>query len=138
MAREIPYDEFDPEVIELCKIMNTLPGVHTTESCCGHGCEPFHIFFKVDKGEDRGLFLLGRVTDKRYWQYGYKWNILVNIADWDPEDETRLPLGYLLESKDIGPEAYAQALDLVENIKYHLQHENFLKLYNLNFEEEIS
>ena len=132
---EIPYHEFDPEVVELCRRMNSLPGIHTTESCCGHGCGPFHIFFKVDKGEDRGLFLLGRVTDKRYWKFGYKWDIMVNIADVDPEDESRLPLGYLLESRDIGSESYDQAFDLVENIKEHLQHENFLKLYNLDFKE---
>ena len=38
-------DDIDAEVVTLCEAMNRLPGIDTTESCCGHGREPFRIFF---------------------------------------------------------------------------------------------
>lgn len=42
----------DKECIVLCRAMNNLQGITTTESCCGHGKEPFQIWFKVDKLSD--------------------------------------------------------------------------------------
>ena len=37
----------DPESVALCDAINSVPGLFTTESCCGHGKHPFKIFFKV-------------------------------------------------------------------------------------------
>jgi len=40
------YDsEMDTECISLCNAVNRLPGMHTTESCCGHNKTPFNIWF---------------------------------------------------------------------------------------------
>ena len=33
---EINYNEFDKECINLCKTLNEMDGLNTTESCCGH------------------------------------------------------------------------------------------------------
>ena len=44
----MPADKMDPECIALCEAMNKLPGIRTTESCCGHGERSYHIWFKAD------------------------------------------------------------------------------------------
>ena len=37
----------DAECVELCDVLNELPGITTCESCCGHGVYPFQIFFNA-------------------------------------------------------------------------------------------
>ncbi len=40
------YDgKMDAEVVALCDAMNRFDGIQTSESCCGHGERPFHIWF---------------------------------------------------------------------------------------------
>jgi hypothetical protein len=41
-----PPKDLDRECLALCKAMNRLPGIETTESCCGHGKHEYLIFFK--------------------------------------------------------------------------------------------
>ena len=43
----IPND-IDKECIDLCKKLNSLSNIKTTESCCGHLKEPYRIFFMCD------------------------------------------------------------------------------------------
>ena len=128
----IPYDEFDPEVVELCRAINDLPGVRTTESCCGHGKSTFIIFFRVDPKEQRGLFMLTRCVDRRYFIHGHSWNITLSVGDavGDPPDY-KLPLAFLLESTTCGELAYIQSQDLVDNIISHRKHKAFLEVYRL-------
>jgi hypothetical protein len=125
------YDGFmDDEVLELCNAMNALPGIETVESCCGHGSGPFRIWFKVAKDEQDGLFFLTRCVDRRYWKYGYLWKIELSVGDM--YDGT-LPITYCLSSGPIvGEDAYTQAHSLVENMNDHINHKNFLELYNLD------
>jgi hypothetical protein len=33
---EIPYDELDPPIVELVRVLNELPGIETLGSCAGH------------------------------------------------------------------------------------------------------
>lgn len=54
----VPPTDLDPECLDLCVAMNKLPGVRTTESCCGHADDlsrpysgPYMIFFMVDSLE---------------------------------------------------------------------------------------
>lgn len=48
--REEKYDDrMDPECVALCDVLNTLPGIRTFESCCGHGEHPFIVFFRADR-----------------------------------------------------------------------------------------
>lgn len=44
MTDALPAD-LDPECRELCEALNLLPGITTTSSCCGHGREPYRVFF---------------------------------------------------------------------------------------------
>jgi hypothetical protein len=46
-----PPDDMDPEVIRLCRAMNLFPGIFTISSCCGHGREPFRIWFMAESVE---------------------------------------------------------------------------------------
>lgn len=40
-------NKMDPECVKLCKAINKIPGLQTTESCCGHGKDKFMIWFEV-------------------------------------------------------------------------------------------
>lgn len=137
--KKFMYDGFmDDECLDLCNAMNALPGIETTESCWGHGGSPFRIYFKVKEGDHRGLFFLTRCVDHRYWKYGYLWKIKLTVGDQYDADAwgTRFPITYILTSEPItGEDAYLQALDLVRNMNDHLNHENFLKLYELNIND---
>jgi hypothetical protein len=126
------YDEYmDKEVIPLCDMINSLPGLKTYESCCGHGKRSINIYFYVCSDiTDKGLFILTRCIDRRYWKYGSDWKIELYVGDSLFEDKY-LPIGYLLHSNIVGNEAYKQADNLIENIKYNLNHEGFMELYNL-------
>lgn len=41
-------NDVDPECEALCAALNQYPGVRTTESCCGHGEDPFGVWFILD------------------------------------------------------------------------------------------
>lgn len=130
--KKYDYDGMmDKEIIDLCDAMNSLPGIETSGSCSGHEKYPLSIFFKSTDYE--GLFFLTRSIDNRYWKYGGKWSIKLIVGDM--YENNYLPITYLLESEDIGNEAYKQATDLIENMVYHLNHKNFLKLYEINLEK---
>ena len=141
------YDEYmDKECLELCDAMNALPGIRTIESCCGHSGSPFSIFFRVVEDNNKGLFFLTRCVDRRYWKYGYLWKIELGVGDMfyntkNPSEvpyssdaiPNELPIEYRLFSGPIvGEDAYAQAKSLVENMNYHINHENFMRGYDLD------
>lgn len=73
------YDEYmDKECIPICNALNSLPGVMTTESCCGHCKEPYRIWF--DTRDPYSLAVLARSVDRRY---------LPTVQLWDITLETR-------------------------------------------------
>lgn len=133
----VEYDEFmDAECVDLCNAMNSLPGIVTMESCCGHSSSPYQIFFRVTDSK-QGLFFLTRCTDHRYWKYGYLWKIELIVGDSLYEDG-ELPITYLLTSEPIvGDDAYAQAQDLLDNMIHHLNHDNFMNYYNLDLNKFV-
>jgi len=126
ISKSIPV--MDDEVVKLCRAMNGIKGIKTVCSCCGHGKEPFMIWFHVT--DPKGLFFLARCVSDRYWQYGTNWRIEVSAGD---SMTNGLPVVYLLTSlHEHGEEAYKQAEDLIENMKYHRNHEAFMEHYGLN------
>lgn len=42
-------EDLDPQIKELVKAMNLLPGIMTTCSCCGHGQHEIWIFFRAQR-----------------------------------------------------------------------------------------
>lgn len=127
---DFEYDEWmDKEVIPLCNVMNSLPGIKTFESCCGHEKESFKIWFKV-KATTEGLFFLTRCVDGRYWEYGYLWKIELSVGDMYIDNY--LPIDYLLHSGDVvGKEAYKQTQSLIDNMNLHVNHSSFIEGYEL-------
>jgi len=45
----MPANVMDKECKNLVNAINMVPGLHTTESCCGHGEIPFHIWLRPEK-----------------------------------------------------------------------------------------
>ena len=97
----------DAEVRALCIAMNHLPGIQTTESCSGHGREPFRIWFDaLDLGS--GFATLARCTCPRY----YPFDGTIQLYHGDVT-----PVQFLLEMP-IG--AFEQADRLAENLMDHV------------------
>lgn len=66
MAEEIiNYDEFDVACVNLCKSLNDLEGIVTSESCSGHGKRPYSIYFYMDTTKS-GARILSRCLSGRY------------------------------------------------------------------------
>ena len=72
------YDKYmDKECIELCNELNSLKGVKTFESCCGHYKQPYIIFMTISNFYS--LSLLARAFDIRY--SSGKWAIKISSTD---------------------------------------------------------
>lgn len=61
-------DGLDSACLSLFEAMSQLPGIETTESCCGHGKEPFLMWFRMDPGQI-GADVLTRCLSGRYYCY---------------------------------------------------------------------
>jgi len=73
-------DTMDKECIEICNVLNSLPGVRTFESCCGHLKDIYSIWFFCDNINT--ISRLGRTVDKNYSDG--KWELLVDSTDTHP------------------------------------------------------
>lgn len=123
--------KLDEPVRRLCQAINALPGIRTVDSCCGHGKRPFLIFCVFEATDVRGLALLTRAMDRRYWRYGSLWSLTLTISDvYDPANAASA-ITVTLESHTYGPPAYTQADDLVRNIEAHLNHAAYLEAFGL-------
>lgn len=116
----------DRECISLCDALNSIEGVRTYESCCGHGKDNFEIFMKITDWD--ALFFINRCIDCRYFQHN--WTMRTIIGD--------RPLSYKattfwLSSESRGERAYQEAMDLVDNMNYHLNHKVFMTAYKLKY-----
>lgn len=75
----LPFD-MDNECIELCNLLNILPGVTTFESCCGHCRNPYNIWFFCNNINT--LSRLGRATERNYSDNN--WEVVVDSTDVSP------------------------------------------------------
>lgn len=107
----------DPPCKALCVAVNRLPGLETTESCCGHGKTPFRIWFQASALFDRGFVTLARITCDRYHE-GH-WRVYLDHTDVNP-------VAFVLENISV-PEsciAYLEADRLASLIETHLSGES--------------
>lgn len=104
--------DMDPECVNLCEAMNLLPGIKTTESCCGHGKASYCIWFRVADFSGRGFITLARVTCPRY--YEGDWRLVISHGDL-----RRTLTGFVLEGA-AGPDRYQAAETLAKHIRSHL------------------
>lgn len=106
----VPKD-MDEECIKLCRKLNSLSNIKTTESCCGHLKEPYRIFFICDD-----FIRLGRLFRcvNRNYSDG-KWRIEVDGGDTLP------CYNFMLTSKEhfsTYEEMEESINSLIENINY--------------------
>ena len=76
----LPIEDMDKECIELCEKLNTLEGVETSGSCCGHLRERYMIFFYCNNFVTLGK--LFRCVNRNYSDG--KWELLVDGSDHHP------------------------------------------------------
>lgn len=117
--------EKSKNVKKLVKVISKLLGIHDVDGIGGYDHRVV-VSFHVEVGEPRGLFVLVRCSDRRYWKYGHVWDLKLEVGDIPCAP---LPIIYKLESELA--EADQQAEDLIRNIKEHLQCDGFLKGYGL-------
>lgn len=73
-------DDMDQECVDLCNTLNTLPGVSTFESCCGHLEYRYSVWFFCDSIDS--LSRLGKVTERNYSDGN--WEVVVDSTDTHP------------------------------------------------------
>lgn len=104
---------WDPGVVALCDAINAVPGLRTTESCEGHGEQPFRVWLVADAPQ--ALFPLGRACSHNY--YGCRLRVIAQITD-HPERAVQ----FVVESLDVGPAAVAEADRMAVAIRETLAH----------------
>lgn len=67
------HDGMDPECIALCDALNSLPGIRTYESCCGHGRREFMVFLWAKEVENLGP-ILRAMSDSLLWRIVPYWS----------------------------------------------------------------
>jgi len=105
-GKEVLPNNMDRECTPLCEAINTIEGLRTVESCCGHGKHPFHVWFRVGN--------LDYLPHLLYWLNGchtgfYGWRCLVET------DCGKSPVLFLIEGPE-GEQAYREAKEIAEEI----------------------
>jgi hypothetical protein len=115
------YPNIDSECVDLCRALNSIPGIGTLESCCGHGRGSFSVWFYAESFE--GLFIIGRVLDRRYgspdW---FNWKCTVACCDYD-----MMPMFNIDSGGVVGEDAYSQSKEIAYNIYDHLEHSDYFE-----------
>lgn len=95
--------------------MNALPGIVTTESCCGHGNEPFRVWFLASDWDARGMMVLAREMCDRYSMHAHYWRVTLYHGDLDGHK-----VQWLLESTCAHHLTEAHALLLAASLESQL------------------
>lgn len=75
----------DREMVRLCDVLNSLPGIHTVESCAGHGERPMRVLFACRS--PKSLAKIQQAVDIRYGGMKNPWRIACCTTD-TPEHGT--------------------------------------------------
>ena len=101
----------DVECIKLCEAINAIPGLQTSNSCCGHGKEVFSIFFHV--------YSMNKFPILLYYldpcHVGFRWNCTAHT------DCGMSPVYFRIQSIEKGQKAYSQANKIAYLIQEHLK-----------------
>lgn len=124
------YDgRMDEECIPLCDALNSLPGVETTSSCCGHCKNDFIIFFNCNNSYS--LSVIARAFSRRYSGTFLAWKIEVETHDNGGHD-------YFMHSVKPYPTEFEMKTDvgqLIENLEVW-KAEEYKDYFNYKGEEE--
>ena len=110
------YDgKMDKACIALCDAINSIPGLRTFESCCGHGKQPMRIWLKAKMVQS--LYVLARSVNR---MYGGPVNNRTEFKEWfviAQDKDSGMCVIFLLESSTKGRLAYRQANRIARNIR---------------------
>ena len=141
-----------PEYKNLLMALQALPGVHVTSTTLDgpfdrikearrYGMKGWNgvlIFLHIEECTQEGLFFLTRCLDRRYWEYGNKWRIELEVGDVEHLNGDR-PINYNLfrpfQEGDNEQIIIDECISLFDNMMYHFNHDNFMTHYNMNKEE---
>jgi len=116
---------------DLEEAIKSLPGIKISCSCDIGPNKPYMLFLRATN--KKGIGFLTRCVDQRYWMHGDKWKLELIISDTLYKGSA---IVYFLHSGNVvGKEAYDQVSDLLDNMEYHLNHENFMKFFKLKIED---
>ena len=103
-SKKVKYDgKMDKECIALCDAINTLPGIRTLLSCCGHGERPFRIWF-IARSLAALLRLLGCLRVYDGWRCEVETDDSVSVAR------------FLIEGP-VGERAYSDAKRMAKRVR---------------------
>lgn len=96
------YGYVDIPCIALCDAINSMDGLKTSWSCCGHGDREFMIFIKSDHTDKFAplLYLLNRIKG---WKQAKIWTIQLTARTENGG------VAFLLSSESKGQEAFDEA-----------------------------
>lgn len=116
--------DIDPEVVRLCDAINRVPGLSTTESCCGHGVSSFEVYFQCD--DTRQVWPLARSISPRY--AGVPWVLEIRDCPDIPE-----PCSFVFHSGSrVGVHAYEMADDIASRIDSCVSDDRFKRFFRQN------
>jgi hypothetical protein len=117
----------DPPCIELCKAINSVAGLKTRSSCCGHNRRPMSI--EIEWQSELDLMVICRALDIRYYRQRPE-SCTLRDGFWIPKDKRRrfifhaeetdmleMPIVWCLESIEVGRKAYRHAAQLAKDIR---------------------
>ena len=131
MKTKPDYGEFmDPECIPLCDALNSIRGITTKESCCGHGKNSFHVWLLASF--PRALFVVGRAISRPFAGFESRWTC--NLFTWDVR---ACPVEFMLTSNGVKGEQADMEAELISfNIRNILANEPLRKRFSLREAEE--
>jgi len=99
--------EIDKDIVNLVKAMNRFPGIHTVESCSGHGKRPASIFFVPETIEALPplLYYFDWCHSGVYWPVYITTDCSADRVTW------------VVESEEVGPAAYIEGNLIAEAMK---------------------
>jgi hypothetical protein len=119
--------DLDPEVINLCDSLNSIDGIETIESCCGHEKTSFDIWFKAR--DINSLYVVSRFMDNRYNGINNNtWSCVVEDVDSGKTGEDCV-IFCISSGNVIGKKAYEQANILSSEINKFLSNKKFMKMF---------
>ena len=117
------YGNVDKACVNLLDAMNSLPGVATSESCCGHGKGFFDVWFKMDSASI-GAVTLSRCLSGRYYNYregetfsDLEWEVVLDHGDIYGLINFRLRGRPMLADGSVHPPAEKLARNIMEHVE---------------------
>lgn len=142
------YDEhMDQECIPLCDAINLIPGLHTIESCCGHGKAGMSIWLNPEEKTDlyAALYILALCINDEFGEddsqvFHCHWKYVVYMPYLGAGPCLWLSSGNIITSEiatlAVGEPVYADAMLVAKRITNVLNNPDAIARFNLKPKKE--